>query len=100
MSLFRLAQFDDVEWVVHYLKGKRNIESDALSRPPMLGPLRPAVDGIVQMLRQGMGHLPGDPQQYKTVFVCCDSDNDRVAKAIRDWRGQRGTITKGGHTDL
>ena len=86
LSRFRLANFDDVEFHVHYLPGPRNQIADWLSRPPMLGELEPAVEGLVIMVRAGLALLPGKSSTYRNVYVHCDDHTRRIADEIRDWR--------------
>ena len=100
MSQFRLAQFDDIEWHVGYLDGPRNVEADAVSRPPMLGPLDPSIVGLSQMVTRALALLPGTHAErtktYRNVWVWADRDTSSVAEIVRKWRGKQGRILKDG----
>ena len=100
MSQFRLAQFDDLEWHVAYLDGPRNVEADAVSRPPMLGPLDPSIVGLTQMVEEALSLLPGTKadrlHKYKDIWVWADRDTIVVADTVRAWRGKNGRIIKDG----
>ena len=98
MSRFKLAQFDDVEWRVLYVQGPRNVESDAYSRPPMLGELLPTVAGILTMLDRAIALFTGlDRMTLSKTLIHSYTDKQHVADWFRKWRGgHRGSVTTGG----
>ena len=84
MSQFRLAGFDDIKWEVLYISGPRNVQADALSRPPLLGPLKLMVDGVLSMVKAGFDLLPHS--NYRNIYVHADDDTKRVSALVRDLR--------------
>ena len=96
-SHYILADFDSVEWAVYYLEGPRNVLADSMSRPPMLGELAPAQEGIIFMLDKALELIPSDLKQtIRNVYVHADSDTDRILRHIRGWRPSQGKTFSGG----
>ena len=66
-----------------------------MSHPPLLGPLKLMVDGVLSMVKAGFDLLPHS--NYSNTYVHADDDTQRFSALVRDQRYVRsGKIINGG----
>ena len=97
LNPYRFARQQAIEQVISYISGPRNIEADAMSRVPMLGPLEPNLDGIEAMVKTLLRLLPSKYRQKRNLYVHAGKDAAFVEKLVKDWSNHsRVRIVRGG----
>ena len=95
MSWFALARYQAIEYTVDYIYGPRNGDADLFSRPPMLGVLRPSMQGLESMVLTLLDFLPPVLKKSKRIYTYASSDTVFVSNLVRDWRTNGGRIVIG-----
>jgi hypothetical protein len=86
ISTFLSSQVEDVRWTIRYLPGHQNTLSDAISRPPFLGVLKPNTVGLKMMVAALLKHLPPTAVSCKHPWTYAGKDTRRLAHQIQAWR--------------
>ena len=86
VSQFIIDKLSEVDYKMHYIKGKDNVVADALSRFPMLGPKTLTRTGLKEALNVLLAALVDCPLDASNLWFDAGKDTKHLLHEIFSWR--------------